>query len=167
MDIEARVAQLEQRRELARRRLGLRDPRCDVCSEDEVLALSSKGDGFICYACDAGQRGRDETEGHHVAGRAIDPDFVVPIPANEHRVLSELQRAWLPAATRNRNESPLLRWAATDNGWHDVLHLTLEQLQPQPDFLLALDQWITLQLGPRWWDLFNQWRIEYDEHHDP
>ena len=163
MDIEARTDHLERCREKARRRLSCRVPKCDACGEDEVVALSSIAAGFICYACDAEQRGRNETENHHMAGRAIDSEFVVRVPANEHRVLSVMQRAWLPNVTGNRRSSPLVRWAAILFGWLDVLHLILERLESLPEFLIALDQWLAATVGENWWHHFNRWSRKNEE----
>lgn len=66
--------ELERRREAriqsALERLGSKNPRCALCSEDDPRVL----------------------EKHHVAGRAYDPDSIIIVCRNHHRKLSDSQK---------------------------------------------------------------------------
>src|SRR4051812_34101732 len=63
----------------------------------------------------------------HWFGQHNDP-LTSPIPANDHRVLSELQAQWPEKTLRNPDGSPLLRIAAGLRGWLDVLRLLIERV---------------------------------------
>jgi hypothetical protein len=94
------------------------------------------------------------TEVQHWFGQHNDP-LTSPIPANEHRVLSELQARWPKDTLRNPDGSPLLRAAAALRSWLDVMRLLIERVVAWiPPFLEQLDSWLRDRLGPRWWDGF-------------
>ncbi len=146
----------ERKRELCQeqhlRRLGIRDPRCVNCGETNPAALTGTAPRIICYLCQALAAGRPPTEEHHPAGRNNSP-VTVPIPANDHRVLSDMQRAWPESTLRNPDGSPLLVAAAMLRGWLDVLQLIIERTVGRiPPFLEALDRGLRSELGERWWE---------------
>jgi hypothetical protein len=125
------------------------------CEETDPFAMSDTHPNLICAEHRADASGRSWIEGHHVPGRANDPDDVVFPPANDHAVLTELQRFWPRETLRNPDGSPLLRAAAALRGWLDVLRLILERTVGWiPSFLEALDAWLEQEIGPRWWDGF-------------
>ncbi len=149
-------ADSEQKRELRReqhlRRLGTRDPRCVNCGETNPAALTDTAPHIICYLCQALATGRPPTEVHHPAGRHNSP-VTVPIPANDHRVLSDMQRGWPESTLRNPDGSPLLVAAAMLRGWLDVLQLIIERTVGLiPPFLEALDEGLRSEFGERWWE---------------
>lgn len=134
----------------ARRQRALpKDARCS-CGEADARCLISTGDGVTCYACQAATAGRSDTEHHHVAGRH-NLEMAVPIPNNEHRILSDRQQDWPTGTVRNPNRSPLLQAAAAIRGWMDILVLILEcAIGWIPGFLEALEAWLCERLGPDW-----------------
>ena len=139
-------------REAALERLGTRDPRCLFCSEAEPGVLVHTLDGIECYECLCLRQGRSPIELHHPAGRHNSP-ITVAIPANEHRLLSRLQRGWPEQTLRNSDGSPLLEMAAIIRGWLDVLYLILDRLVAKlPASLERLDDLLKAKLGDRWWE---------------
>lgn len=130
---------------------GARDPRCLTRRDSEI----------VCAECLARRDGRPTDEQHHVAGRP-NSDLVVPIPANEHRILSDLQEDWPDATRRNPDGSPLLAAAARLRGWLDILTLMIDRTVGQiPEMLEALDAWLRERIGHRWWDDFYAWLREH------
>ncbi len=133
---------------------------CEDCGESDPRTLQQDrhdpkdgtSDGVRCAECRLMAQGKAPNESHHPAGRANDP-ATVPIPSNDHAVLSDLQLAWPRETLRNRDGSPLLKAAASLRGWLDVLRLILERTVGWiPDFLEWLDAALSVQVGPRWWE---------------
>lgn len=138
--------------EAAYERLQTRDPRCSGCLEDDPLALMLDKDGsIICQSCWDRNRGRKETQGHHVAGRHNDP-FTVDYPGNRHRALNARQNAtWPPDTLTNRTKSPAIRYAAWIRGFLDILRDVVDALGPIPGFLERLDEYLVDKRGDEWW----------------
>ena len=135
--------------------------RCDHCDQEtdprclRQVELAKPGDGAIavvlCAGCHLRLQGKPLEEDHHPAGRANDA-FTVPIPANDHAVLSDLQHDWPTATLRNPDGSPLLAAAAALRGWLDVLRLLIERTVGWiPDALERLDDALREYVGPGWW----------------
>src|SRR5262245_45580839 len=99
------------RRENKLRRLGTREQKCVNCGENAPVPLTGRAPDIICYECQAKASERSPIERHHPAGRNNDP-FTIPIPGNDHRFLSDLQKDWPPETLRNPNASPLRKAAA-------------------------------------------------------
>lgn len=140
--------------------LGTRTPRCKVdgCEETDPFALIGAHPELYCAMHAADFAGDRWFEDHHTRGRANDPDDTVPIPINDHKVLSSYQEVWPPETLRNPDVSPLLRAAAATRGWLDILRLILDRTVGWvPRFLEGLDAWLRTKLGDRWWDEFIAW----------
>src|SRR5215469_6280655 len=102
------------------RRLGTRNPKCAGCEETEPAALTGCVPNIICYECLSKSAKKSMTEFHHFAGRNND-SFTVPIPGNDHRILSERQRDWPQNTLRNPNGSPLLKASGSLRGLLETL----------------------------------------------
>jgi len=125
------------------------DAQC-ACGETDARCLIPTGERVICYACQSSKAGRSDTEHHHVAGRH-NLDTTVPIPNNEHRILSDRQQDWPTDTVRNPDRSPLLQASGAIRGWRDILILILERAVGWiPGFLEALDAWLCARIGPEW-----------------
>jgi hypothetical protein len=138
------------------RALGTRSPCCSVagCEETSPFALTGVAPNIVCREHLADQQDRSWIEQHHPAGRQND-SFTVPLPTNEHGVLSEHQALWDRDTLRNPDGSPLLMAAAAIRGWLDVLRLIIERTAGWvPEFLESLDLKLREALGSRWWDEF-------------
>ena len=149
-------ADWERKRDLRQeqhlRRLGTRNPHCTNCGETDPAALTGMSPHILCYRCKAFPAGRSPKEEHHPAGWHNSP-VTVPIPANDHRVLSDMQRGWPESTLRNPDGSPLLVAAAMLRGWLDVLQLIIERTVGRiPTFLEVLDQGLRSELGEQWWE---------------
>ncbi len=72
---------------LQRRRQELGTGRaCSRCGERRLSALLRGPNGMTwCYECVTGHR----TELHHPRGKTADPEYIVEIPANDHRVIHD------------------------------------------------------------------------------
>jgi hypothetical protein len=108
----------DARQERQLQRLGTRKPQCKMCGESDPAALTRRPPNILCYECQAKKAkklGRSSIEQHHPAGRNND-SFTVPIPANDHRILSDHQIDWPLETLRNPNASPLRAAAATLRG---------------------------------------------------
>src|SRR5437870_428666 len=99
----------EERLEERLRQLGTDSPYCHSggCDEAFPFALTGVHPEIYCYEHDALRRSRPWREDHHPSGRRNDPR-TVPVPGNDHRILSELQYSWPRETLRNPDGSPLL-----------------------------------------------------------
>lgn len=133
--------------------LGTRTPRCgwDGCERVCPFEFTGVYPRIYCYEHDALRRGRPWLEDHHPAGQNND-SRTVPIPGNEHRLLSELQYRWPRETLRNPDGSPLLRAAALVRAWEDVLYVIMVLVAQVPLYLEQLDAWLRKEIGPRWWE---------------
>lgn len=142
----------DEDRERRLRQLGTRTPKCRSCSETDAFALTGVHPDLVCYECQAHEAGRSAVEGHHVSGQANDPDDIVVIPGNDHRVISAAQLRWPTDTLRNPDGSPLLQASAAVRGWMEILVLVIDRtVDWVPAFLEWLDAALTAKLGARWW----------------
>jgi hypothetical protein len=142
----------EIRNERAFQRFGTRNPKCRECNEMNPIALTGTYPNILCYECQAKKQNRSLTELHHFAGRHND-ETVVPIPGNDHRILSDMQKDWPENVLRNPKKSPLIKAAASIQGFLDFLKIIIERILGWiPEFLEKLDHLLTQQLGEAWWE---------------
>lgn len=140
------------RDEAAYERFGTRNPRCQHCGESDRSALQGSHPDIVCCECSARFVGRSSIERHHPAGRH-NSHATVPIPVNDHRVLSDMQRDWPERTLRNPDGSPLLAAAAAIRGWLDVLWLIVQRTVGHiPALLESLDEGLQSTYGDRWWE---------------
>src|SRR5215469_1630748 len=139
------------RRSRSQRRIG-KGRACD-CGESRPAALIAGSDPLVCTECQRRQAGESTYDLHHVAGRA-NHTLTIPILVNDHRsVLTELQHEWPKQTWRNPNRSPLRAAAACTRGLIETISYLLDELiRWIPDFLELLDESLTHQFGPRWWN---------------
>jgi hypothetical protein len=143
--------ELEDRREQRLRALGTRSPRCSVagCAETDPFALTGVAPTILCREHLADALGHDWTEEHHPPGQHNDPS-TVPVPANDHGMLSELQALWPRDTLRNPDASPLVRAAAWLRAWLDMLRLIIDRAVGRiPAALEDLDTLLTKFIGQR------------------
>ena len=139
----------ESRENRKLRRLGTRSPKCSRCDETDPSALTRRKDGLICYECLARSKGRSPIEKHHLAGQHND-SFTIPLPGNDHRILTDFQVDWLIDILRNPDRSQILKIAAYVQSWLDVQVLIARRLRWIPPFLRRLDSHLAKKLGPDW-----------------
>lgn len=150
-ELDDRADALAEQRERRLRQLGTRTPRCCRCTETDPLALTGVAPDIVCYECRAIEHGRSGVEGHHISGRANDPDASVDLLGNDHRVASASQADWPTGTLRNPDASPLLKAAAMIRGWLDVLAVVVERAGWVPAFLERLDGVLREAIGATWW----------------
>jgi hypothetical protein len=144
----------ERRREAHFRRLGTRSPQCrwPGCEEVDPEALTGAYPEIFCQEHLDAQSGKQSFERHHPFGQHNDAASV-PIPTNDHRVLSDFQRDWPERTLRNPDHSPLRKAAAMVRGWLDVLKIIIERILGWvPAFLERLDDRLTALFGASWWN---------------
>jgi hypothetical protein len=142
----------EVRQEKQLQRLGNRKPQCKLCGESDPAALTGTTPNIVCYECQTKKSGKSTIEQHHPAGRNND-SFTVPIPANDHRILSDRQQDWPEQTLRNPKGDPLLKIAATVRGVMDMfIELIRRTLGWIPEFLEALADFLVEELGNNWWE---------------
>lgn len=152
-------SQRELRQEQHTRRLGIRNPVCCHCGEKELAALTGSTSSILCYECQLQARNKSTIENHHFAGHHND-SLTVPVPGNDHRILSDEQRDWPKDTLRNLNGSPLRKAAASLRGFLDILKLLIERILGWiPPFLEWLDELLLTLLGDGWW-IAHGWRGE-------
>jgi len=139
-----------KRKSVAARSVGIGN-RCKVCGETRPNALIARSEPMICHECRRRSEGRSIYDQHHVAGRA-NHDCSIPVPVNDHRVLSGEQCKWPKATRENRDHSPLLAMAGCISGFFDtIVYLLKKLLLWIPEFLEKLDTCLTSLYGPKWW----------------
>jgi hypothetical protein len=155
-ELTPRSTSQEKRREEDMRRLGGRNPSCVICGETETSALTGTAPNIICYECRQTEAGKSAIEVHHADGKHNDPRFTIPIPANDHRLLSDLQTDWPMQTLRNPDGSPLLKASAALRGFLDILRILIERIFGWiPPFLESLDSALQAQCGEQWWTMLN------------
>lgn len=141
----------ERRREAAYERLGTRTPKCRYCPETDPVVLTGAAPNIVCYQCQAVQAGKPPTEEHHLGGQHNHP-FIVPIPANDHRRLNDMQNDWPRDTLTNPDGSPLIGIVGLLRGAIDVLLLIIKGILVRlPATLEDLNQKLTTYIGPAWW----------------
>lgn len=140
-----------EREARAARRVG-EGNQCHLCGENRPLALIPGSRPMICAACHREKLRRSAMDDHHPAGQANDPT-TIPIPVNDHRAeLSPEQYDWPPETWENPSGSPVLAGAACMRGYCETdTYLVASLLIPRAEMLEALDAFLTIRLGPRWW----------------
>lgn len=129
------------------------DTACSLCGEINQCALVEKTRPILCYACQqkTTQNGKSPVENHHIAGQN-NSDSTVTLPANDHRLLSDMQQDWPASTLRNADGSPLLQAAAAVRGWLDILSLIIDRVIGWiPVFLESLDTALCGSFSPTWW----------------
>jgi hypothetical protein len=122
------------------------------CKESDPFALTGVNPNILCREHDADRQGRSWIEQHHPDGQSNDPR-TVPLPANDHAVVSENQACWPRETLRNPDGSPLLKAAAALRGWLEMVRLAIERSVGWiPEFLERLDAWLRQQHGNGWWN---------------
>jgi hypothetical protein len=139
-----------KRKSVAARSVGVGN-RCTVCGENRPSALIARSEPMICHECRRRGEAVSIYELHHVAGRA-NHDLKIPVPVNDHRVLSEDQYDWPKATRENSDSSPLLAVAACIRGIYDtILYLLKKLLLWAAEFVELLDAFLVARLGRKWW----------------
>lgn len=132
------------------RRLGAPEP-CQGCGEVDPRCLTRRENGIRCYACQRVAARASAFEKHHLAGQHNLAETAL-VPANDHRILSDMQNDWPETTMRNSDRSPLLIAAAAIRGWLDVLQLIIERTVGWiPAFLEGLDAWLRVLVGDGYW----------------
>lgn len=140
-----------KRKSVAARRVGIGNE-C-VCGENRPIALIAGSQPTICAECDRRKKGLKIDDGHHVAGKANHP-LIIPIPANDHKELSEAQYDWPKATRENPDGSPVLSIAGSIRGFCDtIVYLVKKLLLWIPEYLEKLDAFLASYFGPKWWTM--------------
>ena len=139
------------REERLRRRLGS-NPKCRRCGETTLAALSRKRDGLYCYECIARARSASTVEDQHPTGRDNDPDLIVGVPGNLHRVLDFMKDSWPREVRQNPDADPLLRCVQRALAQRDWSEVGLRQWQAVADWLQRLQVRLREKHGDRWWE---------------
>jgi len=84
------------------------DARCADCGVTNPLLLHCEGETWRCYECAKIRRGQRPDEAHHILGKDVHPK-TVDIPANLHRIISDVQLD-LPEELRGRSVRNPLVW---------------------------------------------------------
>jgi hypothetical protein len=156
--------QLDDRRDLACRRLGTMTPACTVagCAERDPLALVGTDPNIRCYDHDLIARGRPSVVGQHTAGR-VNHSVTVPLPGNDHRVIDPLKGDWPKATRDNPDGSIVLAAAGCLRGWLDTMLVIIDRTCGWiPRLLELLHVWLCLKLGDGWPAEFRSWLSEQD-----
>jgi hypothetical protein len=135
---------------IAARRLGS-ETKC-VCGENSPRAFVKGSEPPICIKCDRKLRGHEERDDHHCFG-AINSDFTMSVPVNDHRAeLTAAQYAWPKQTLENPDRSPLLAAAAQIRGFADtMMYMIREFILPIATMLEYMDTMLPNKLGKKWW----------------
>ena len=135
---------------------------CERCGESDFRVLQRTDGETLCAECRLDTQGKPRLERHHPAGRHNDP-FIVPIPANDHAVMSDFQIDWPEETLRNPQGDVLHRRAAWLRSNRDsLMHQAIEvetwatELEELADFLS--DEW-----RPDWYERFHSRMKEKDK----
>lgn len=88
-----------------KKRQDLSSDHCAMCGIDDVRVLQST-QVVLCAECRKKVQGQSRYEKHHIFGRQNSP-LAIPIPANEHAILSDMDSLY---DETDNNELHLLHW---------------------------------------------------------
>jgi hypothetical protein len=124
---------------------------CKQCGETDVRVLVRNSRPKRCEACYRAKNGKSVEDAHHPSGRANSP-FIVQIPVNSHRRLSDKQYDWPSGLLQNPNDCPIMSVAAQVRGATETLVELIERLlMGVADFLIVLSDRLSEHLGDEWW----------------
>jgi hypothetical protein len=107
----------------------------------------------LCYECLLIRDGKATTEDHHVLGEANNATATVPVPGNQHRLLSDLQCDWPEEVRDNRERDPLLELSGWCLSLKDHLLCWLERLTYVAAWLIHLCHRLREHFGTAaWWE---------------
>jgi hypothetical protein len=136
------------RRQAIKTRCAGKHTRC-ACGEARIEALIANTG--VCMRCQRRRGGKNTLDEHHVAGKNNSP-VTLPTDVNDHRQLSEAQRAWPRKTVENPEGCPLIAAAGSIRGFADyVLYLIDHVLRWIAEMLEILSEYLKEQHGPRWW----------------
>lgn len=139
-----------QREDALARRVG-ENNQCE-CGESRLAALNTRSKPVMCEECKRKRSGKTAKDNHHVAARANNPT-TIPVPANDHRVLSTEQYEWPKETRENPDGSPFLAAAGCIRGFKDtILYLIDKLLLWIADMLETAHDCLVNKLGPKWWE---------------
>ena len=123
-----------------------------ACGEARLPALNTRVKPIMCEECKRKRSGKTSMDNHHPAGKANNPT-TIPVPANDHCVLSFDQYDWRTETRENPDGSPLLAAAGCIRGFKDtVLYLIDKLLLWIADMLEMAHACLEKKLGPKWWE---------------
>jgi hypothetical protein len=70
------------------------DPKCAICGYPGLWVMTRYKGKPVCYECNLELQGKPTVEGHHVYGRQNDPNTIVTLPGNFHRLLTETHECY-------------------------------------------------------------------------
>ena len=142
----------EDAREKRYAALGTRTPVCSCgCGENDPFALTGTYPNILSYDCRNEADGRSVIEQQHVAGRHNRRETVAML-GNDHRVADSHKVTWPVETLRNPTGSPLLKAAASLQGWLDLLRVVIDRTVGWvPAMLEKLHDWLVAEHGPQYW----------------
>ena len=130
---------------------------CELCEEADPRALQRSLERTLCAECRLVQEGKPRYELHHPAGRHND-NFVIPMHANEHAIMSDYQDDWPDETLRNPGGNLLHRHAALLRADHDFLMRRAELSLTDAIEFEELAEFFGEVYRPDWWIIYVQWR---------
>jgi hypothetical protein len=123
-----------------------------ACGETRPGALIKNSKPKTCHECRRKAENKSTTDGHHPFGKANSP-ITVDAPTNDHCAdLNEAQRDWPKDVLENPDGSPLRAAAGCVLGFIDtVVYLIDKGLRWVADILVALDEYLKMQWGKKYW----------------
>ena len=149
---------MERQRQRARRRLGIATgEHCAFpnCVEDDPLALTGTRSDLLCYEHRAVRQGRSPVEDHHPATRAIEPDYTIPMPGNDHRVVTVMAKYWTDDV-KKITSGEIQKDVARFSGFFDGMRQLVEKYQDTVRTLRLIIVWLS-ETYPTWEQDFRRW----------
>ena len=134
---------------------------CDSCTEADLRGLQRSLEGTLCAECRLVQGGKPRYELHHPAGRHND-NFVIPMHANEHAIMSDYQDDWPDETLRNPDGDLLHRHAALLRANHDFLMRRAELSQTDAIEFEEFAEFLSEEFRPDWYAALAEWRERKD-----
>lgn len=143
------------RLERKRQRLG-EGARCQICGQTDIRVLELSRERVLCSECRHEVQGKPPVEKHHPAGRNND-SFYVPLPANDHAILTDCQNDWPTETLTNPSPDILHQIAAWLRAISDTLKHLAEMVEKWAKTLEELARYLATQIGLDWWQRFLEW----------
>lgn len=138
-------------RAVRQRRIHGPNAKCRDCGERDPSLLVAGSHPKRCEGCYRERKGRSTIDDHHPAGH-VNSEFSMPVVANMHRKLTDLQTDWPLETLQNPSGCPLRRAAACLRGFVETFKEMAHRLLFWViDLLEAASDWFLERYGPNWW----------------
>lgn len=122
---------------------------CADCGAHRIIVLTKVDGEVVCYRCLNRRRGLPAFELHHFVAAKVTPE-VIPLPANDHRIVEDLKYDYPPEVWTNPHGRAILMAVAVLAMAGALGYCLARYCTPLGRSLLRANDWLTTQHGRDW-----------------